>query len=105
MSKITKYDSFRTSKRRILESHEIDPAEPMNIKWVADLTDDSTLSVVKYMWENMTPSQRKERLGGISAKLNENEKLVESKFEELTPEIQSKIVTGFHRVNIQNELF
>lgn len=103
MKKITQYDSFKPGKRRILESHEIDPAEPMNIKWVADLSDDSTFSVVRYMWENMTPSQRKQRLDTINESLDE--KLIELKFEELKPEVQSKIVTGFHKVNIQNELF
>lgn len=100
MSKLTKYTDFKPASRRILEAEDIDPAEPMTIKWVADLTDASTRSVGKYIWENMTTEQRQSKLNEMSA----SERLIGKSFDELGTEVQSKIITGFQKVDVQKEL-
>jgi hypothetical protein len=104
MNKLTRYENFKPTGRRILEAEELDPAEPMNIKWVADITDESTLSVMKYIWTNMTESQRVAKLKGMNKPARLVEKLSSTSFEDLSDDDKREIVTGFHRVDVQKEL-
>lgn len=60
----------------------------MKIKFVADITDEKTNKYLKTIWENSTPSYRKKLLN----EMGHSEKYSDMDYNDLTGEIQSKIV-------------
>jgi len=58
------------------------------IKLVADTTDPFTRKVLKEKWDNASPSLQKRMLD----RMGHSTKWVGSRYSDLTPEIQSKII-------------
>lgn len=60
----------------------------MKIKFVADITDEKTNKYLKTIWENSTSNSRKKLLN----EMGHSEKYSDMDYNDLTGEIQSKIV-------------
>lgn len=70
----------------------------MKLKFVADVTDKLTNRILKDIWTKLTEEEKKKLL----KKIGHSEKYIDSKYEDLTGEIKSKIITKYDEININD---
>jgi hypothetical protein len=73
------------------------PANGTRIRFVADVTDISTNEVLKQIWDAWSDEQRKK----ILKQMGHSEKYFDSTYDDLTGEIQSKIVWTVQSLSIK----
>jgi len=70
------------------ENNKTLPPSGTHIKYVADTTDPKTKKILKIIWNSWDEAKRKQMLN----KMGHSEKYFDASFEDLTGEIQGKIV-------------
>lgn len=98
--KIKKFNNFNSNRKHIKETLDINTDDPVSIQWVANINDKTTFNALKYLWEGMTESQKKERLNEMGYTL----KTYDVVFENLMPNIQAGLIKGYHKIDLDNEL-